>query len=42
MATCPSCGADHPASELVRHEGETYVVVHCPDCRRRLGGWRKR
>jgi uncharacterized Zn finger protein len=41
MVTCPSCGSDHPPEELVRHECERLVIVHCPDCEALLGRYRR-
>jgi NAD-dependent SIR2 family protein deacetylase len=41
MATCRHCEATHPADELTRHESAGLVLVHCPDCRRLLGRYRR-
>jgi uncharacterized Zn finger protein len=40
MPTCPHCGTTHETEDLVRHECETLVVVHCPDCSGGLGRYR--
>jgi len=32
MPTCNHCGTEHEAPELVRHEREGLLLVHCPDC----------
>ncbi|WP_435179866.1 hypothetical protein [Halorussus sp. AFM4] len=41
MTTCPGCGRDLDAEELVRHERDRFVVVHCPDCKRPLGRYNR-
>ncbi|WP_257298926.1 DUF6510 family protein [Haloarchaeobius sp. FL176] len=40
MPTCGHCGQETPVESLVRHEHETGVVVHCPDCNCVLGRYR--
>jgi len=40
MPTCAHCGQSIPVDELVRHEHETRVVVHCPDCHCVMGQYR--
>jgi len=42
MATCKRCGTSVEADDLVRHERESLVVVHCPDCNFTMGTWRDR
>lgn len=37
MPTCPHCGAEHTAEELVRHQLGELLMVHCPDCNFMLG-----
>lgn len=32
MPRCKRCGAEHDVTEIVRHEHDSLVVVHCPDC----------
>jgi DNA-directed RNA polymerase subunit RPC12/RpoP len=41
MATCRSCGKTFTAAQLVRHETERLVVVHCPDCSRPMGRYKR-
>lgn len=40
MVTCSHCGREYDPDDLVRHEHETRVVVHCPDCHCVLGQYR--
>ncbi|MEF8773874.1 MAG: hypothetical protein V5A37_04055 [Halobacteriales archaeon] len=42
MPTCRNCGADHDVVDLVRHERDGTVVVHCPDCSFPMGRWDSR
>lgn len=41
MATCSHCGQSFDADELVRHEHDRLLVVHCPDCNCVLGRYRR-
>jgi uncharacterized Zn finger protein len=41
MPVCRSCGAEHTAEELVRHEEPRVVLVHCPDCECLMGRYRR-
>lgn len=41
MASCHGCGGRFDADELVRHERERLLVVHCPDCGCLLGRYRR-
>jgi uncharacterized Zn finger protein len=41
MATCRRCGGSYGVEELVRHEHERLLVVHCPDCGGLLGRYRR-
>jgi hypothetical protein len=41
MVTCRNCECEYTADELVRHESERLVLVHCPDCRALLGRYRR-
>lgn len=41
MPVCTHCGAEHDAEDLVRHEMPGLVLVHCPDCERLLGRYRR-
>ncbi len=40
MPTCRGCGGEYDAADLVRHERDGVVVVHCPNCQYRMGTWR--
>lgn len=42
MPTCTRCGADHPTEELVRHEQDGMLFVHCPDCQHPFGVYNRR
>jgi len=42
MADCPRCGGDFDVDDLVRHERESLVRVHCPDCATLLGDYDRR
>lgn len=37
MPRCNHCGAQHGADELVRHEYDSLVIVHCPECNCLMG-----
>lgn len=41
MVSCPGCGGTYAADDLVRHEHERLLVVHCPDCNRLIGRYRR-
>ena len=41
MVSCRHCGGDYGVEELVRHEHERLLVVHCPDCGCVLGRYRR-
>lgn len=41
MVTCPGCDRDLEADELTRHEFPGLLVVHCPDCGRFIGQYRR-
>lgn len=41
MPTCRNCSGEFDADDLVRHEAERVLVVHCPDCRAPLGRYRR-
>jgi len=41
MPSCPGCDGEYEAAELVRHEHESLVVVHCPDCNQLMGQYRE-
>lgn len=41
MPTCQACDGTHEADELVRHEREGVVTVHCPDCHATMGRYRE-
>ncbi|MGM0590872.1 MAG: hypothetical protein ACQETI_04445 [Halobacteriota archaeon] len=41
MTICPRCGAEHEPEELIRHETERLLLVHCPDCEALLGEYRR-
>ncbi|HKL28050.1 MAG TPA: hypothetical protein VJ898_02165 [Natrialbaceae archaeon] len=40
MPTCRHCGAEHEAADLVRHERNGLLLVHCPDCNCLMGTYR--
>ncbi|MFB6164893.1 MAG: hypothetical protein ABEJ31_07025 [Haloarculaceae archaeon] len=40
MPTCTHCGADLDAADLVRHETERLIRVHCPECETPMGAYR--
>jgi len=40
MPTCPHCGDEFDAEDLVRHEHVSLVVVHCPECNQLMGRYR--
>lgn len=42
MPTCKSCGEEHDATDLVRHEGDGVLHVHCPNCECVMGFYRDR
>jgi uncharacterized Zn finger protein len=39
MPKCRNCSGEFDASELVRHERDGLVVVHCPDCEFAMGSY---
>ena len=41
MATCPGCEATFDPEELVRHDRDRFLVVHCPDCNHVIGRYRR-
>ncbi|WP_199174830.1 hypothetical protein [Halegenticoccus soli] len=41
MPTCKYCGAEREPSELIRHERPGVLLVHCPECQRLLGRYRR-
>jgi len=41
MPTCTGCDHEFDPAELVRHETERLVVVHCPSCSTTLGRYRR-
>ncbi|WP_458189337.1 hypothetical protein [Haladaptatus sp. NG-WS-4] len=41
MPTCKHCSGEFSAEDLVRHEYERTVVVHCPDCNCVMGTYNR-
>ncbi|WP_266079893.1 hypothetical protein [Haladaptatus caseinilyticus] len=41
MPICKHCNGEFTADELVRHEYERVIVVHCPDCGCVLGQYNR-
>ncbi|MFH5797851.1 hypothetical protein [Haladaptatus sp. CMAA 1911] len=41
MPTCNHCEGDFTANDLVRHEYERIIIVHCPDCGCVLGQYNR-
>lgn len=41
MPTCKHCGCEFSPAELVRHETDRLVLVHCPECENPLGSYRR-
>jgi NAD-dependent SIR2 family protein deacetylase len=41
MTTCKECGRELDAEDLVRHELERSVIVHCPGCECLLGRYNR-
>jgi len=41
MARCEACDREFEADELTRHDHDRLVVVHCPECGRTLGRYRR-
>ena len=42
MPRCKGCGNECDVTELVRHENEGTVIVHCPECGQLLGTYNER
>jgi phage FluMu protein Com len=40
MPQCRYCDADLDADDLVRHERNALLRVHCPECKNLLGAYR--
>jgi len=41
MPTCKHCGREFGPGELVRHETDRLLLVHCPECEMPLGSYRR-
>ena len=41
MPTCKHCNCECSPAELVRHETDRILLVHCPECEAPLGSYRR-
>jgi uncharacterized Zn finger protein len=40
MATCKACGDEFAPADLIRHDSDRVLVVHCPACGAFMGSYR--